>query len=106
MQPRTLMPSSLEARGAAMLSLQDCIALSDLTEDEIEAIGAHEHLPDMLALEMGHYLIQTPEGEKRIRRIIVDDIEHARAQGDLQRVALLKATLKHYLEQHVHASRL
>ncbi len=87
-----------------MLSLQDCIALSNLTEDEIEAIGAHEHLPDMLALEMGHYLIQTPEGEKRIKRIIVDDIEHARVQGDLQRVALLKATLRQYVERHANAS--
>jgi hypothetical protein len=83
-----------------MLSLQDCIALSDLTEDEIEAIGEHEHMPDMVALELGHYLVQTPEGEKRIKRIIVDDIQHARAHGDLQRVALLKLTLKHYVEHH------
>jgi len=87
-----------------MLSLQDCIALSDLTEDEIEAIGAHERLPDMIALELGHYLVQTPEGEKRIKRIIVDDIEHARTQGDLRRVAVLKVILKHYLEQHASAS--
>ena len=86
-----------------MLSLQDCIALSDLTEDEIEAIGEHEHLPDMIALELGHYLVQTPEGEKRIKEIIVDDIEHARSHGDLRRVALLKVTLKHYLEHHVNA---
>ncbi len=86
-----------------MLSLHDCIALSDLTEDEIEAIGAHEHLPDIVALELGHYLIQTPDGEMRIKQMIVDDIQHARTHGDLQRVVLLKLTLKHYLEHHANA---
>ncbi|MFZ5559045.1 MAG: hypothetical protein ACOZDY_20405 [Pseudomonadota bacterium] len=86
-----------------MLTLEDCLALSDLTEDEIEAIAEHEHIPELVALELGNYLVQTPAGEKRIRRMIVEDIEHARTHGDLQRVALLKLTLKHYLEHHADA---
>jgi hypothetical protein len=86
--------------GNTMLTLQDCIELSDLSEDEILAIAEHEHIPEMVAVEMGCYLCHTPEGEKRIRRMIVDDIQHAREKGDTERISLLKAVLKHYIAEH------
>ena len=83
-----------------MLTIQDCIELSELSEDEILAIAEHEHIPEMVAVEMGCYLCHTPEGEKRIRRMIVDDIQHAREKGDTERISLLKAVLKHYIAEH------
>ena len=83
-----------------MLTLQDCIGLSELTEEEILAIAEHEHIPEMAALELGNYLIQTPSGEKRIKRMIVDDIDAARQAGDHTRVLALKLCLRHYLEHH------
>jgi hypothetical protein len=54
----------------------------------------------MAALELGNYLIQTPSGEMRIRRMIVDDIDAALNAGDRPRVVALKLCLKHYLEHH------
>ena len=83
-----------------MLTLQDCIELSDLSEDEILAIAEHEHLPEMVAVEMGCYLCHTPDGDKRIRRMIADDIQHARDRGDVRHAALLRTVLKHYLAEH------
>jgi hypothetical protein len=83
-----------------MLTLQDCIGLSELTEEEILAIAEHEHIPEMAALELGNYLIQTPSGERRIKRMIVDDIDAARRAGDHTRVLALKLCLRHYLEHH------
>ena len=83
-----------------MLTLQDCIELSDLTEDEILAIAEHEHVPEMVATELGNYLVHTLSGEKKIRRMIRDDIAHAREHGNLKHAAVLKSVLKHYLEQH------
>ena len=83
-----------------MLTLQDRIELSDLTEDEILAIAEHEHLPEMVAVEMGCYLCHTPDGDKRIRRMIADDIQHARDRGDVRHAALLPTVLKHYLAEH------
>jgi S-ribosylhomocysteine lyase LuxS involved in autoinducer biosynthesis len=83
-----------------MLTLQDCIELSDLTEDEILAIAEHEHIPEMVATELGNYLVHTLSGEKKIRRMIRDDIAHAREHGNLRHAAVLKSVLKHYLEQH------
>ncbi|MDO9598490.1 MAG: hypothetical protein Q7J47_12285 [Azoarcus sp.] len=86
-----------------MLTIQDCIELSDLTEDELLAIAEHEHVPEMLAVEMGAYMVQTAEGEKRIKRMIADDIAMAREHGNLKHAAKLKLVLKHYLENHADA---
>jgi hypothetical protein len=36
-----------------MLTLEDRIALSDLTHEEIDAIAEHEHLPETIAAELG-----------------------------------------------------
>lgn len=83
-----------------MLTLEDCIGLSELDEEEILAIAEHEHIPEMAAVEMGNYLCHTPEGERRIRRMIVDDIRAARERGDTHHVAVLKTVLKHYVAEH------
>ena len=82
------------------LSLQDCIDMSDLTEDEILAIAEHEQISEILAIELGSYLVHTPDGGKRIKRMILDDIKQASDEGDLQHAALLKSVLKHYVEHH------
>ncbi|MCB1909339.1 MAG: hypothetical protein KDH15_18395 [Rhodocyclaceae bacterium] len=83
-----------------MLTIEDCIELSELTEDEILAIAEHEHIPEMVALELGNYLTHSPAGERRIRRMICEDIDHARKCGNLPRVAALKLVLKHFVENH------
>ena len=83
-----------------MLTIEDCIALSELTEEEIDAIAEHEHVPEMVAVEIGSYLIHSPGGEKRIKRIIVEDIAAARQRGDLAHAAKLKLVLKHFVEHH------
>ena len=83
-----------------MLSLEDCIALSALTEDEVAAIAEHEHLPMMVATELGNYLVQTPDGSRYIRRMIKDDIKAAEARGDLAHSLALKLVLHHYICCH------
>ena len=83
-----------------MLTWTDCVELSELSEDEIDAIAQHEHVPEMIALEMGNYLIHTPSGEKRVKAMIRDDIKQAQDEGRTDRVTMLKLVLKHYLEHH------
>jgi len=87
-----------------MLTIQDCIELSELTEEEILAIAQHEHIPAMAAVELGNYLVHTPTGEKRIKAMIVDDIQEAQRSGSVQRVLTLKLCLKHYLQHHAGKS--
>ena len=83
-----------------MLTYEDRVELSDLTEDEIEVIAQHEHLPEMAALEMGSYLVHTTEGIPMIKRIILDDIEEARRHGHPDKALKLKLVLKHFVDTH------
>ncbi len=79
-----------------MLTIEDCIALSDLTPAEIDAIAEHEHLPDIIATEMGCYLLHLPSGKLAIRSIIKDDIAAAQARGDFVHSSKLKYVLRHF----------
>lgn len=83
-----------------MLTIEDCIELSELSEEEILAIAEHENLPEMVAVEFGAYLVHAPDGEKRIKRMIVDDIEAARARGDYKHAGVLKSVLRHFIQAH------
>ncbi|MEZ5934928.1 MAG: hypothetical protein R3F54_23945 [Alphaproteobacteria bacterium] len=83
-----------------MLTIQDCIGLCRLTDEEVAAVAEHEHLPDMLALELGDYLCRTADGELRVKRMIVDDIDAAKERGDLAHAAKLRLVLQHFLEHH------
>ena len=83
-----------------MLTYEDCLGLCDLSEDEIRAIAEHEHLAEIAALELGQYLIHAPDGDLKIRRMILDDIAAAEARGDFAHALALKATMKHFIETH------
>ena len=83
-----------------MLTLDDCIALCDLTEDEVHAIAAHEGIPELAAAEIGHYLVSTPSGELVIKGLIRDNIAAAGAAGDRMRVLALKSILRNYVLNH------
>jgi hypothetical protein len=83
-----------------MLTFEDCIALCHLSEEEVSAIAEHEHIPEMIAIEYGDYLIQSPSGEQRIRRIILEDIEHSRMNGNFKHVEELENVLKQFVLNH------
>lgn len=83
-----------------MLTLEDCIALSELTEDEVLAIAQHEHIPEIAAAELGNYLTHSPEGELCIKSMIRDDIAAAAASGDRMRVVALKLVLRDFIGKH------
>jgi hypothetical protein len=82
-----------------VLSLEDCIALSDLLPDEVDAIAVHEHLPEIIAAELGCYLVHCADGRQAIRAIIRDDIEAARRRGDFRRAGELRLVLYHFVER-------
>lgn len=87
-----------------MLTIEDCIALSELTPEEVDAIAEHEHLPSIAAVELGNYLIHRPGGAPWISRMIVDDIAAAAAHGDLVHAAKLKLVLQHFIAAHAQGS--
>jgi hypothetical protein len=83
-----------------MLTYNDVLSLSDLTEDEIEAIAEHEHIPEICAAEFGYYLVHSERGVPLLRRIIMDDIAAARAAGDERKVLKLRMVLTHFIRSH------
>lgn len=88
-----------------MLTYEDCLGLCGLTEEEIDAIAEHEHLPSIVAAEYANYLCHTEDGEARLKRIILDDIEVARVRGDKRHALALKLVLRHHLERHPRAAK-
>lgn len=82
-----------------MLSYEECLDMCDLTEDEVSAIAEHEHMDPMLALALGQYLI-THEGEIKIRKIILDDIDRAIKANNHSHEAFLRQVLEHFIKTH------
>lgn len=82
-----------------MLTYEECLAMSDLTEEEISAIAEHEHMDTMIAMALGHYLV-THDGEQKIREIILDDINEARKAGDAAKERVLRGVLQHFVTTH------
>jgi hypothetical protein len=83
-----------------MLTIEDCIELCGLAEEEIEAIAAHEHVPDIVAIELADYLVHSEDGIPFIRRMIVEDIDEARRRGDNEAVEKYRNVLKHFIATH------
>jgi hypothetical protein len=87
-----------------MISLQDCLALCDLTPDEVAAIGEHEHVPEIIATSLGSYLLHTAYGAEKVRDIIIDDIQYAVSQHDIPHARHLVGVLREFLHEHPEAA--
>ncbi len=83
-----------------MLTIDDFIGMCGCTEEEIDAIAMHEHVPDAVASEMANYLINSTDGVPRIRKIILEDIETAKHQGHTEQVKQLNEVLNHFVAAH------
>ena len=83
-----------------MLTLQECLEFTELTEDEIHAIAEHEHVPEIVAAELGDCLLRSEEGICLIRRFMLDDIAVARLQGQQGKADHLHQVLEHFDETH------
>jgi hypothetical protein len=82
----------------AMISLEDCIGLCGLDEDEVAAISEHEHIPEMAAAALANYLLTQIHGGETIRTMIIDDIHKALDEGRVGHAAELFMALRHFLE--------
>lgn len=74
-----------------MLTLKDCVELSELSEDEVHLIAEHEHIPEIVAAELGNELLHSADGVTTIKAYLRDCVEHARRSGDPARAEALHA---------------
>ena len=82
-----------------MLTYHECLEMSGLTAGEVEAIAEHEHIDPIIAMAMGNYLVEH-QGERRIKKIIMDDIAKAERKGDLQHAEMLRKVMAHFIATH------
>ena len=60
-----------------MLSLKDCMDYLETTEEIVEQIAHHEHIPMICAIEECSELLQTKEGVEVIKNILIDNIKES-----------------------------
>lgn len=83
-----------------MITLEDCIAFSGLTEAEVLALAEHEHIPEIAAAALGEYLLKQRHGPEKIHVMIVEDIRAALHRGDKEHARELFSALRHFLATH------
>jgi DNA repair protein RadC len=83
-----------------MISLEDCVGLCGLTEQEVLAIAEHEHVPEMAATALAQYLLKQEHGIDQIRDMIIHDIRQAQQRQDTQHILVLLHVLHHFLKAH------
>lgn len=83
-----------------MVTLEDCIAFSGLSEAEVLAIAEHEHVPEIAAAALAEYLLKQRHGPDKIHAMIVEDIRAALHRGDRQHARELFSALRHFMETH------
>jgi hypothetical protein len=86
-----------------MITLEDCIGLCGLTEEEVLAIAEHEHVPEVAATALAQYLLSHEHGNETIRDMIIDDVRRAQLSGDKEHVLTLLHVLHHFLKEHPEA---
>lgn len=86
--------------GDIVISVVDICGLCGLDLEQIEAVGEHEHLPDVAAAALAAYLLHRNHGLDQIRDMIVDDIKLALEQNRRAHANELLMALRHFYEQN------
>ena len=73
----------LHNRRTRVLSLEDCLDFSDLGAGEFDANATHEHVPLMVAAEIGSNLLKTADGIRCLETFFLETAEKARLRGSL-----------------------
>ena len=92
--------NSRQSEEIPMLTLKDCIGLSYLSDAEVAAIAEHEHVPDIIAAEIGCELINTPAGRLVLKRYIRENLVHAKAQHMDKKAKALALLLRRFDGAH------
>jgi hypothetical protein len=83
-----------------MITLEDCIAFSGLTEEEVLALAEHEHIPEIAAAALAEYLLKQRRGPAKIHEMIVEDIRAALHRDDREHAHELFGALRQFIANH------
>ncbi|MGH8727803.1 MAG: hypothetical protein ACREV9_06530 [Burkholderiales bacterium] len=83
-----------------MLTLTECVEFCDLTQDEVHEIAEHEHVPEIVAVEIGHSLLKSPNGIYTLRGYLLDNLDRAASNGNLKRARYLNELITSFNRTH------
>lgn len=84
-----------------MLTLQDCIAFSGLTSDQLDAIAHHKHLPQVIAAEWAETVLDRSDGAQIVEAALVEEVDFACAHGDARCAERYRRGLEDFRRQHI-----
>ena len=83
-----------------MLTLEECVEFCDLTQEEVHEIAEHEHVPEIVAAELGHTLLKTPRGVYIIRNYLLENLQRAAAHGNYGKARYLDEVITRFNAAH------
>lgn len=98
--PRRSGPSDKSKLESNMLTYKDCLDWSDIDQNEVDAISEHEQMDRIVALAYGDRLAHQPDGNRMMRRIMINDIRHAQTMHNGIHEAELRRVLNQYIKTH------
>lgn len=83
-----------------MISLDECIGMSGLQEDEVAVVAEHEHVPLMIAAELAQTLLETPKGLYRLHEMFQDRLAVLAAGRDRKKERALADLYAHFMARY------
>jgi hypothetical protein len=83
-----------------MLTLRDCIDFSGLTEEQLEAVARHEHLPLVLAAEWVEEMAEDNVGCRKLAAILAEELAEERRLREFGLAAHTRHALLEFLASH------
>jgi hypothetical protein len=71
--------------GNAMLTLKDCMDYCDITDEEVDLLAEHEHIPAEVAAQLACSLVQTNDGVQAICVSLSELVSDAVIDGRLDK---------------------
>jgi hypothetical protein len=79
-----------------MVSLDECIGMSGLSEDEIAVVAEQEHVPPVVAAEMASSLLSSPRGILKLHDIFRDRLAALAERRETQRERAISRLYAHF----------
>jgi len=83
-----------------MVTLTDCVAFCGLSEEELQLVADHEHLPLVVAAELAADLLGTAKGTYLVRGYMLDQLDKAAANGRHQEAKRLDRIIAKFVSGH------
>ena len=83
-----------------MLSIRDCLAYCDLTDEDVAIIAEHHDIPEAAAAQIACGLVQTREGTLILTQFMLDLVDHAEERGDGIRAKRFRDACARFIASH------